>query len=276
MRAPALDTLRARAQQGGRMHPVRGATTGRAGNRRAGIGWAIAGLLAVAACGAPPALAQEVPAAAPAAPVPAERVDPVAPAAPPGEAAAPASPAAKPAPKPAAARTAAETPPPAPSERAWVRSELKVNFRASATPSSTALGVLTTGDGVGVIERKNGWARILVGESTIGWLPESYLDAEPPPKEHVAQLEVQVGELQKNLDEAEREAASLRGQIAELSGKDAERDEAMRRLREENRDLRAGERWPYLVTGAGILGIGITVGLFLRGGSRRSSSRLRY
>lgn len=163
-----------------------------------------------------------------------------------------------------------------PNERAWIRSELKVNFRASASPSGTALGVLTTGDGVGVIERKNGWARILVGESTIGWLPESYLDAEPPPKEHLAQLEAQVAELQKNLDEAEREGASLRGQVAELSGKDAERDEAMRRLREENRDLRAGERWPYLVTGAGILGIGVTVGLFLRGGSRRSYSRLRY
>lgn len=262
------------------MHPVRGATTREAGGRRAGIGWTLAGLLAAATLGAAPAFAQDVPAAAPAEPAPAERVDPASPGAaapvapPPG--APSAAPAAKPAPKPAPPRGAAETPPPAPSERAWVRSELKVNFRTSASPSSTALGVLTTGEGVGVIERKNGWARILVGENTIGWVPESYLDAEPPPKEHVAQLEAQVGELQKNLDEAEREAASLRGQIAELSGKDAERDEAMRRLREENRDLRAGERWPYLVTGAAILGIGITVGLFLRGGSRRSSSRLRY
>lgn len=227
---------------------------------------AVAGMLAAASLCALPASAQEEqPMTAPAPAAPTEAAAPAA--------AAPSAPA--PAAKPAATRGTPEAPP-TPSERAWIRSELKVNFRASASPSSAALGVLATGEGVGVIERKNGWARILVGESTVGWLPESYLDAEPPPKEYVTQLEAQVAELQKNLDEAEREAASLRGQIAELSGKDAERDEVLRRLREENRDLRAGERWPYLVTGAGILGIGITVGLFLRGGSRRSSSRLRY
>ena len=245
------------------MHPVRGATTRCASSRRSRMRWrAVAAACSALACAPrtqPAGSARRLPGSrAPAA---------AAPSAP--------APAAKPAPKPAATRGTPEAPP-TPSERAWIRSELKVNFRASASPSSAALGVLTTGEGVGVIERKNGWARILVGESTVGWLPESYLDALPPPKEHVAQLEAQVAELQKNLDEAEREAASLRGQIAELSGKDAERDEAMRRLREENRDLRAGERWPYLVTGAAILGIGITVGLFLRGGSRRSSSRLRY
>jgi hypothetical protein len=250
------------------MHPVRGATMRYAGNRRVGLRWLAAGILAATSLGLP-AIAQEVRPEAPPAPPAAEAVAPV-----PAAQGVPAA-AAKPAPKPAAAREASAAPP-APSERAWIRTELKVNFRASASPSGAALGVLTTGEGVGVIERKNGWARILVGENTIGWLPESYLDAEPPPKEHVAQLTAQVTELQGNLDEAEREAASLRGQIAELSGKDAERDEAMRRLREENRDLRAGERWPYLVTGAGILGIGVTVGLFLRGGSRRSYSRLRY
>lgn len=251
------------------MHPVRGATKQLAGRRRAGIRWAAAGLLAAAALGAAPVLARAQPSPESTAPP-----DAPAPAPTPASAATPGA-EAKAKVQVAAAKAAPEAAP-APSERAWVRSELKVNFRASASPSSTALGVLTTGEGVGVIERKGGWARILVGESTIGWLPESYLDAEPPPKERVAQLEAQVTELQQNLDEAEREAASLRGQVAEQSGKDAERDEAMRRLREENRDLRAGERWPYLVTGAGILGIGITVGLFLRGGSRRSYSRLRY
>jgi hypothetical protein len=50
----------------------------------------------------------------------------------------------------------------------------------------------------------------------------------------------------------------------------------MRRLKDENRDLRAGERWPYLVTGAAILGIGFVLGRILfRGGSRRSYSRIR-
>lgn len=183
--------------------------------------------------------------------------------------------------KPAAPRSAAAVakPPaeiPKPSERAWVRGEVRFNYRTSASPTATPLGVLTTGEGVGVIERRNGWARILVGENSVGWVPETYLAAEPPPVEHVAMLEAQVAELQKNLDEVEREAASLRSQVAESSGKDAERDQEMRRLRDENRDLQAGERWPYLVMGAGILASGFVAGLIFRGGSRRSSARLRY
>lgn len=181
-------------------------------------------------------------------------------------------------PKPRAATPSAKPPAeiPKPTERAWVRGEVRVNYRTTASANSTPLGVLTTGDGVGVIERKNGWARILVGESSVGWVQDSYLATEPPPREHVVLLQEQIAELQGNLDETEREAASLRGQLAESAGKDAERDEEMRRLRDENRDLQAGERWPYMVMGAGILAIGFVVGLLFRGGSRRSSARLRY
>jgi len=192
------------------------------------------------------------------------------------------SPAPAPMPKPAAApKSAAAAPakPPAeapkPTERAWVRGEVKVNYRASASPTATPVGVITTGDEIGVIEHKNGWAHIVAGDGGIGWLPDQHLDAEPPPREHLELLKQQVAELQKNLDTAEREAASLRAQAAESSGHDAERDEEVRRLRDENRDLQAGERWPYMVMGAGILAIGFVVGLLFRGG-RRSSARLRY
>ena len=180
-------------------------------------------------------------------------------------------------PKPAAP-TAAKPPAeiPKPTERAWVRGEVKVNYRASASPTAPPMGVVTTGDEVGVIEHKNGWAHIVVGESSVGWLPDPHLDAEPPPHEHVELLKQQIAELQKKLEAAEHEGASLRGQVAEASGHDAERDEELRRLRDENRDLQAGERWPYMVMGAGILAIGFVVGLLFRGGGRRSSARLRY
>ena len=207
--------------------------------------------------------------AAPTAPAPAPAADPVAAPNEPAPAAAP-----KPAPRKPAAAAPAEIP--KPTERAWVRGEVKINYRASASPNSTPLGVLTTGNEVGVIERKNGWARVLVGENSVGWLPESYLNAEPPPLEHVAMLEAQVAELQKNLDETERESAALRGQVAEMSGREAEREEEMRRLRDENRDLQAGERWPYMIMGAAIFVSGIVAAVILRPGSRRSSARLRY
>ncbi|RIL07414.1 MAG: hypothetical protein DCC71_03030 [Proteobacteria bacterium] len=177
-------------------------------------------------------------------------------------------------PRAAAAPKAAETP--APSEFAWIRGEVRVNYRVSPTPNATPLGIVTTGDRVGILERRSGWARVLIGDDGVGWLPENLLDTTPPPLEHIAQLEAQIADLRAQLEAAEQEANGLRDQVAQLSGKDAEREEAMRRLSEENRDLRAGERWPYLVTGASILGIGLVVGRFLRGASsRRSYSRIR-
>jgi hypothetical protein len=180
-----------------------------------------------------------------------------------------------PAAAPGAPAAPAEAPAPPP-EPAWVSGELRMNFRALPSPTSTPLGVVKTGDEVRVLERRGSWARVQVGDGSSGWLPDSALAAVPPPREHVAQLEARVAELQQKLGAADRDAASLRAQVAELSGKDAEREEAMRRLRDENRDLRAGERWPYLITGAAILGIGFVLGRILfRGGSRRSYSRIR-
>jgi len=176
----------------------------------------------------------------------------------------------------AAKPPASPAPPPAPpSEQAWVRGEVRVKFRATASPTSAPVGVAKTGEQVGVFERRGEWARIQLGDA-IGWLPSSFLDSKPPPLEHVAQLEAQVADLQAKLDAAVREAGEDRERVERLSTADAERAEAMRRLSEENRDLRAGERWPYLVTGAGILGIGLAVGLLVRGGTRRSSSRIRF
>ena len=192
----------------------------------------------------------------------------------------PAPEAAAPAPKPDTTKRSAAPkppvePPPPPSEQAWVRGEVRVNFRANASPNSVPVGVAKTGDQVGVYERRGEWARIQLGEAS-GWLPSSYLDPQPPPLERVAQLEAQVADLQAKLDAAQQQAREQSARVDQLAATDAERGEAMRRLTDENRDLRAGERWPYLVTGAGILGIGLAVGLRLRGGTRRSSSRIRF
>jgi uncharacterized protein YgiM (DUF1202 family) len=156
-----------------------------------------------------------------------------------------------------------------------VRGELRVTFRANASSTSAAVGVAKTGDRVGVYERRGDWARVQFGEST-GWIATSLLDPQPPPLERVAQLEAQVAELQAKLDAATSQASEQNAHVDQLATTDAERAEAMRRLSDENRDLRAGERWPYLVTGAGILGIGLAVGLLLRGSTRRSSSRIRF
>ena len=239
--------------------------------RAIAIATTIAAIVGLGISVAVPGRAQEAePAQAPAPQAPVAEPAP-APAADPAPEAKPATPK-----KPAAAKPAEpEVPPAPPSEQAWVRGEVKTNFRVNPTPNSRPMGVVKTGDQVGVFERRGEWARILVGE-LIGWIPTSYLDTTPPPTQHVAMLEAQVAELQAKLDAATRDAAEAKARVEQLAITDSEREAAMRRMSEENRDLRAGERWPYLVTGAGILGIGLAVGLLLRGGTRRSSSRIRF
>jgi len=179
----------------------------------------------------------------------------------------------------AGGRAAAEAaePAPAPAETAWVRAELRVNYRSSPSTGATPLGIVSTGDQVVVLERRGGWARVRVENGESGWLPESVLTDEAPPIERVAQLEAELAAVREELARAQREIETLQRRDEEREARAAEREAALEQLEKENRDLRAGERWPYLVTGAALLGAGLTAGLLLRGGgSRRYGGRIRF
>lgn len=194
-----------------------------------------------------------------------------------------AAPAAAQEPAPAAAPAAegaaqaAEEPAPPPAETAWVRAELRVNFRASPAAHATPLGIVTTGDQVVVLERRGGWARIRVASGETGWLAESMLTPDAPPVERAAQLETELAAVREELAVAQRELETLQRRDEERAVRAEQREAAFSELEGENRDLRAGERWPYMVTGASILGAGLTAGFLIRGGaSRRSGSRIRF
>lgn len=165
-----------------------------------------------------------------------------------------------------------------PPEPAWVRGELKLNFRATPSPTSTAMGIVTTGDQVLVLERKGAWAKIRVASGESGWLPESALIAEAPPVERVAQLESELASVREELAVAQREIETLQRRDEERQARGEERERLFEQLEEENRDLRAGERWPYLVTGASLLGAGLTAGFLMRGGASRrgGGGRIRF
>jgi uncharacterized protein YgiM (DUF1202 family) len=162
-------------------------------------------------------------------------------------------------------------------EPAWVRGELRVNFRAAPLATSTPIGVVKTGDSVSVAERKAGWARIQLANGATGWLPEGFLDSHEPVAEHVGEMQTELTTLREQLSAVTRERDELREQNAQLGSSHAEHEAAVRQLTEENRDLRAGERWPYLITGGAILGAGMLVGaLVARSSGRRSSPRIRF
>jgi uncharacterized protein YgiM (DUF1202 family) len=162
-------------------------------------------------------------------------------------------------------------------ETAWVRGEVRTNFRAAPLATAPALGVVKIGEVVTVLERKGGWSRIQLAGGASGWLPDTLLDTQAAPTQHLAQLEGELASLREQLAAATHERAELREQNAQVRASQSEREAAGRQLTEENRDLRAGERWPYLITGAAILGAGILVGALVnRASGRRSSSRIRF
>lgn len=160
---------------------------------------------------------------------------------------------------------------------AWVRGELKLNYRSAPSNQATPLGIVTTGDQVVVLERRGSWTRIRVANGDTGWVPDGVLVAEAPPVERVAQLEAELAAVREELAVAQREIETLQRRDEEREARAREREAAFEQLEQENRDLRAGERWPYMITGASILGAGLTAGLLIRGGaSRRASGRIRF
>lgn len=174
-----------------------------------------------------------------------------------------------------AAAAEAESAPAA--ETGWIRGHLKLNFRAAPNADAKPLGIVETGDAVTILERRSGWARVRTEGGETGWISESYLDPEGSPSERIGELDQELAGVRKELAAAQREIAALAEARQALDARAAEREALFQQLDEENRVLRAGERWPFLIMGAAILGAGFIGGLLMRGSSgRRSSSRIRF
>ncbi len=162
-------------------------------------------------------------------------------------------------------------------EQAWVGGEVRVNLRTGASTGHRILGVLETGDPVVVLSRGERWTQIQTQDGTRGWIPIGFLEPQPPPVLRVEQLEAEVETLRKSLDENQSSSSELAAERERLVARDTEREAELRRLTAENLDLKAGERWPYLITGASILAAGMILGALLqRTSGRRQATRIRF
>jgi SH3 domain protein len=165
---------------------------------------------------------------------------------------------------------------PASAEKAWVRDEVRINLRTGPGTQYRIVGVLKTGDDVQILQRAEDWTKVRLGEGKDGWIPEGYLQAQPPAAVRVDRFQAQVAELQAKLEETDAEAARLREENSQIGGRDGEQRDEIERLTLENYELRAGARWPEWITGASILVVGMMVGALLhRNATRRPSTRIR-
>lgn len=167
---------------------------------------------------------------------------------------------------------------PGASKAAWVREEVRVKFREGAPANSLVIGVVKTGDEVTILERGEGWIRIRRGDGREGFIPNGFLQSDVPAAVRLEHVEAKLAQITGKVEEAAKQQERLRAENTELERRDAERESAIERLTAENRELQAEERWPYLITGAGILGFGMIIGAVVQAliGGRRNRRRIKF
>ncbi len=165
---------------------------------------------------------------------------------------------------------------PEPASAAWVKDEVRLNLRTQPGSGYRIVGSVKTGDEVAVLERGEGWTRVSVKGGGQGWIPEGFLQIEPPALIALERRSAELAELRDQMERLSREAEGLREENLSLSSDDDAQKQEIRQLTRENAELRAGARWPDRIAGALILGAGMLVGALLgRRSSRRQQPRIR-
>lgn len=170
------------------------------------------------------------------------------------------------------------SPPPAiAQDRAWVRGEIRLNLRSGPGTQFRILGGVSTGDGLSILKRGEGWTKVQLDDATEGWIPEGYLKPEPPPTIRLQRLDAEVTHLRGQLETTTRESDRLRTTNESLTESDGLQRAEIDRLILDNTKLRAGARNPELIAGASILAAGMILGALLHksSSSRRPTSRIR-
>lgn len=148
---------------------------------------------------------------------------------------------------------------PADAASAWVKGEVRLNVRTGPSNEYRILGELHTGDKVEVLENGQGWTRIRSGDRD-GWVPEGYLQDEPPPAVLLADAQAKATQLAARVQTLESEATKLGEENRSLGKRESSQREELETLIRENLELKAGAAWPERIVGAAILGAGMLIG----------------
>ena len=185
----------------------------------------------------------------------------------------------------------------------WVSDEFEITLRTGPSTSNAIERMLSSGTQLEVLERddESGYSRVRTRAGTEGWVLTRYLMSEPSAREQLAALTGQLtdatsegatlesqlaavrGEYnaaQLRIGELERETASLESELAEIRRTAADtlainqQNQALRQelgdaeiqidaLEHENRRLLSETRHYWILTGGGMVLLGIILGLWL-------------
>jgi uncharacterized protein YgiM (DUF1202 family) len=159
-------------------------------------------------------------------------------------------------------------------ETGWVDDQVRLNLRTGPGNQYRIIASVETGDSVEILSRGDGWIEVSA-EGKSGWVPDGYLEAEPPAVVKLARIESEAAELRTRTKTLGEDSEKLRGENQELAARESEQRAELERLTRDNLELRAGARWPEWIAGACILAVGMALGALLRGSARRQTPRIR-
>jgi SH3 domain protein len=161
-------------------------------------------------------------------------------------------------------------------ESGWVKGEVRLNLRTGPSNEHRIIGEIHTGDRVDVRERGDGWTRVQAGDKE-GWIPEGYLQDQPPPGVLLADSQAKTAELRTQVETLGAESAKLKEENRAFRERDDSQRSQIETLTRENLELKAGARWPEWITGAAILTAGMLMGAVLHvvAGRRQQRPRIR-
>lgn len=152
----------------------------------------------------------------------------------------------------------------------FIGGEVQAHLRSGPGLEFRILKILTTGMQVQRLGRDGSWVHVRAGDLE-GWIPDQYVSAEEPASAALPRAKEKLVSAEGRINELDQK---LSAQTAEL--------EQLSTLRERNQVLEAdvsrinaNARWKSLTAGAGILLVGILIGLIApRGGGTRSRLKL--
>ena len=162
----------------------------------------------------------------------------------------------------------------------YVNVEIKSALRTGPGLERKILAFVSTGDRIAeILEENEEWAHVRLASGKEGWMPKRYLTTEKPSNLLLEELQGRHAELETRAARLEEENRQLKAQNEQINTNLSDKTSALENLSrvfselKDDSDAKSFQMRKYLVfffSGAGILFIGILLGLVMKRQRRKS------
>jgi len=164
-------------------------------------------------------------------------------------------------------------------ETVYVSDEIKLTVRSGPGTDRKILDIVSTGEKMELLEDGEEWVLVRLEDAKEGWVLKRYLSAEKPSQLKLAELQKTHGRLATQSEEVLQENEALKAANEKIDTALEEKTKALEELThsytelKQDSDASSFQMRKYLVfffSGAGILFIGIVLGLVMKRQRRKS------